>query len=243
MAGGAGADWYFGNEHPNDDLDCEDFRSRNAMWDQTRHAVSFLQSRQRFWTMSSASHLTPWIGDQVLAKPGQAYAVFVPDGRATELDLQGFGRTFAVAWMNPRTGALVPGSPSTVSGPGLVSLGAAPSRSDWCALVRVVTPMRPVVDAFDRDPMTPLFGGGPVNIRIRAWDPNGPQDIDRVELYLIAPNGSFAGFASVPHYAGELWSVQLDDEPALSPGTWTGSAAAWDNTGRVGFRVGEYVAP
>jgi hypothetical protein len=103
--------------------------------------------------------------------------------------------------------------------------------------------MRPVVDAFDRDPMTPLFGGGPVNIRIRAWDPNGPQDIDRVELYLIAPNGSFAGFASVPHYAGELWSVQLDDEPALSPGTWTWIAAAWDKTGRVGFRVGEYVAP
>ena len=39
MAGGAGVEWYFGYQYAHNDLGLEDFRSRDRMWDQTRHAV------------------------------------------------------------------------------------------------------------------------------------------------------------------------------------------------------------
>jgi hypothetical protein len=43
LAGGAGVEWYFGYKHPHADLNCEDWRSRDAMWDQTRHALEFMR--------------------------------------------------------------------------------------------------------------------------------------------------------------------------------------------------------
>jgi hypothetical protein len=36
MAGGAGVEWYFGSNYFNAALDCEDWRSRDHMWDLTR---------------------------------------------------------------------------------------------------------------------------------------------------------------------------------------------------------------
>ncbi|MDX1564263.1 MAG: DUF5060 domain-containing protein, partial [Phycisphaeraceae bacterium] len=43
MAGGAGVEWYFGYKYAHNDLNCEDWRSRQAMWDQTRYALAFFQ--------------------------------------------------------------------------------------------------------------------------------------------------------------------------------------------------------
>ncbi len=38
MAGGAGVEWYFGYRNEHDDLGMEDWRSRAAMWRQSRAA-------------------------------------------------------------------------------------------------------------------------------------------------------------------------------------------------------------
>ena len=46
MAGGWGVEWYFGYKHAHSDLTCQDWRSRDAMWDQSRHALDFFRDNQ-----------------------------------------------------------------------------------------------------------------------------------------------------------------------------------------------------
>ncbi len=136
MAGGAGVEWYFGYRHPHGDLNCEDWRSRDKLWDQTRHALTFFRTHLPFAQMSHADDLTPGGGDYVLAKPGEVYAVYLPAGGAAELKV-GKG-AYDVRWYNPRTGGeLQAGTVKRVNGPGLVSIGRPPSETnkDWAVLV------------------------------------------------------------------------------------------------------------
>ncbi len=43
LAGGAGAEWYFGYRYPNNDLNTEDFRSRDNWWKQSTLATHFIK--------------------------------------------------------------------------------------------------------------------------------------------------------------------------------------------------------
>lgn len=94
MAGGAGVEYYFGYSSPENDLKCEDFRSREKSWDACRIALEFFRERGiPFWEMEPADDLVgnpegesgkPWC----LAKKGEVYLVYVPAGQdAPELDL------------------------------------------------------------------------------------------------------------------------------------------------------------
>lgn len=51
MAGGGGVEWYFGYQRPHNDLDLEDFRSRDRLWDYTRFARQFFEEHLPFWEM------------------------------------------------------------------------------------------------------------------------------------------------------------------------------------------------
>lgn len=136
MGGGAGVEWYFGHQFPHMDINCEDWRSRDIMWGQTRHALTFFQEYLPFWDMTPDNALATQPGTLVLAKPGAVYAVYLPQGGKTTLKI-GAG-THTVQWYNPRTGGrLRSGSVKTVKGPGVVSLGAAPEDSarDWAVLI------------------------------------------------------------------------------------------------------------
>ena len=162
MAGGAGAEWYFGYRHAHHDLSAEDWRSRDRMWDETRHALTFFQEHLPFPEMTSADGLASGADAHVLAKPGEAYAVYLPAGGAARLDVrQG---AYTVRWYNPRTGgALRQGSVSTVRGAGAVSLGRPPAETskDWVALVRRAdggaTPEDP--EPTNPEPTDPAPGG------------------------------------------------------------------------------------
>jgi len=139
MAGGAGVEWYFGYKHAHNDLNCEDWRSRDRLWDMTRHALDFFQTHLPFHEMRPADALTSDPDDYCLAKPGEVYAVYLPDGGTTALDLGRSTGPFTVAWYNPRTGGnLVPGSVRTITGPGKQSIGDPPGDrdGDWVALIR-----------------------------------------------------------------------------------------------------------
>jgi hypothetical protein len=140
MAGGAGVEWYFGYAYPHDDLDCEDWRSREAMWNQTRHALTFFQTQLPFWQMKSADGLTSSSSDYAFAQEGQTYAVFLPSGGTTNLDLGTCTGTYTVKWYDPRNGgALQNGSVTSIHGPGSVTIGSPPSStsSDWVALIKL----------------------------------------------------------------------------------------------------------
>lgn len=144
MAGGAGVEYYFGYTLPQNDLQCEDWRSREQSWHYGRLALEFFRKHAvPFWSMTNANALVENPGHEnsryALARAGDRYVVYLPAGGTTTLDLQRFDRTFVVEWYNPRDGGeLRVGSVRRVRGPGPVFLGAPPSHpeEDWVILVR-----------------------------------------------------------------------------------------------------------
>ena len=145
MAGGGGCEWYFGYKHAHNDLDLEDWRSRDRMWDQTRHAVEFFREHLPFTKMSAvAGHLSREDG-WVFARPGHVYAMYLPptaaDTPAPEpAKLWLPAAEYTVSWFDPQGGGtLRNGSVRSVSGPGYRTLGEPPgnTRRDWVALVKL----------------------------------------------------------------------------------------------------------
>ena len=115
-AGGDGVEWYFGYAEEQNDLNGEDWRSRDALWNYTRHAMEFYRENEiPFWEMDNANNLTRSERDFVFADPGDVYVIYLPHGGACTLNLQGHQGTFTVEWYNPRTGgALQQGQVLTV---------------------------------------------------------------------------------------------------------------------------------
>jgi hypothetical protein len=143
MAGGAGVEYYFGYRLPQNDLNCEDWRSRDQSWEYCRIALEFFQEQVPFWEMQNANALVGNTGNDnsryCLAKPGSIYLVYLPDGGGHELDLTGVEGEFRVSWFNPRSGGARQTTEITrVSGGGKVSLGQPPreTEQDWAVLVR-----------------------------------------------------------------------------------------------------------
>lgn len=143
LAGGAGVEWYFGYDYPHDDLDLEDWRSRDTLWDQTRHALGFFREHLPFHEMQSCDDRLRGPRGHCFGLPGRLFALYLQEGGEARLDLGAAGGSFAVRWFDPRTGgALRTGSRDSVPGPGVVSLGLppAPTGADWVALVAAVEP-------------------------------------------------------------------------------------------------------
>jgi hypothetical protein len=144
MAGGAGVEYYFGYQFPQNDLTCEDWRSRDRSWDYARIALDFFREHKiPFWEMRNADALLGNPGHDnskyCLAKPGELYLSFLRDGGLVELDLSEAAGDFTVQWFNPRTGgALQQGSVKSVKAGTKVSLGQPPAdrSQDWLAVVR-----------------------------------------------------------------------------------------------------------
>ena len=139
MAGGAGVEWYFGYEHPNNDFNAEDFRSRDLFWDYTRHALTFFNTYLPFYEMTSLDGLSSDQNSYVFGKEDEIYAVYLKWGGTANLNLNGSSKTYTIEWFNPRTGgSLVNGTIAEITGPGSVSIGQPPSEQseDWVALIK-----------------------------------------------------------------------------------------------------------
>jgi hypothetical protein len=139
MAGGAGVEWYFGYKFAHNDLNCEDWRSREHMWELTGYALEFFHNYLPFTEMSHHDELTLAKDDYCFAKPGEIYAIYLPAGGSTHLDLGNNSTGFSVQWYNPRAGGpLRTGSVAEVKGSGSVAIGHPPqdSNKDWVALIK-----------------------------------------------------------------------------------------------------------
>ncbi len=138
MGGGSGVEWYFGHQFPHMDINCEDWRTRDCMWDQTRYALEFFREHLPFTEMVHHDELTSARDGYCFAKVGQIYAIYLPSGGTTNLDLGNSSATFTVRWYNPRTGGpLRIGTLGAISGPGSVAIGHPPAdtNKDWVALI------------------------------------------------------------------------------------------------------------
>jgi hypothetical protein len=187
MAGGSGTVFFFGYEYPNGDLDMEDWRSRDHFWDLLRYAHEFFTRYLPFQEMRHDDALTPNPRDYVFAKPGEVYAVYLPDGGPVDLDLTGAAGEFEVKWYDPRYGGpLQDGPVKTVQGSARRSLGAPPREptSDWAVLVRRA---RQSVPALDRERNFLVKLRTPIGNRIS-------KPGDRISASVISPE-TFLGAA------------------------------------------------
>lgn len=144
MAGGAGCEYYFGYQFAENDIVCEDWRSRDQSWDACRIALEFFADHSiPFWEMKNADEL---VGNPqheasrfCFAKQGELYLVYLPEGGNHELDLSQASGEFDVQWFNPRTGGkLSTGLQKSLQGGAKVKLGTAPEdpQEDWLVVVR-----------------------------------------------------------------------------------------------------------
>ena len=146
MAGGAGVEYYFGYKFVENDLLCEDWRSRDQSWDYCRICLDFFTNNNiPIHEMEPADEL---VGNDkftnakyCLAKVGEIYLVYLPEAGAAELDLSaanaGNGQ-YSVRWFDPATGKDIVGkATSTVSGGETVTLDSGLTNGqDVLAIVR-----------------------------------------------------------------------------------------------------------
>ena len=146
MAGGAGVEYYFGYKLPQNDLACQDWRSRDQSWEYARIALDFFRDNKiPFWEMTNADALVGNAQNDnsryCLTKRGEIYLVYLPGGGSTDIDLAAASGSFTVRWFNPRKGGPPQrGAANVVRGGGTVSIGAPPAAGepdqDWLAILR-----------------------------------------------------------------------------------------------------------
>ncbi len=144
MAGGAGIEYYFGMKHPENNINCEDWRSREQTWRYARIAREwFVNNKIPFWEMQSSNALVDNLQNDntryCFSKPRELYIVYLPEGGTSSLDLTGVDGKFKVAWFNPRVGGDTSnGSIVAVVGGNRVELGLPPhdTQEDWLVSVR-----------------------------------------------------------------------------------------------------------
>ena len=137
MAGGAGVEWYFGYKFAHNDLNCEDWRSRENVWNQTKYALDFFNNYLSFDKMHAADGLTDNLDDYVFAENDKTYAIYLPKVKETKINLFGSKNKYTIKWYNPRTGGkLLNGSIKKITGGGKIAIGFPPNKEkDWVALI------------------------------------------------------------------------------------------------------------
>jgi hypothetical protein len=154
MAGGAGVEYYFGYQFVENDLICEDWRSRDQSWDYCRVAVNFFHENEiPFWEMSNMNLLVG-NGDDTnagycFAKPDDTYLVYLPRGGLGVLDLRNATGSYQVQWFNTRAGGeLVGGTVTKVPSGRVANLGFPPEdvAEDWLAVIRRVRHKLPLTN-------------------------------------------------------------------------------------------------
>lgn len=137
MAGGGGVEWYFGYQYPHNDLNCEDWRSRDKMWDQTRYALDFFQQHIPFRDMESMDDLTSSGTDYSFGLEGEIFIIYLPEGGTTKIDMRGQDGDYIINWFNPRKGGdLVLGTIQQIPGGQTSEIGYPPEETDkdWVAV-------------------------------------------------------------------------------------------------------------
>ena len=147
LAGGGGIEYYFGYAQPHNDLDSEDWRQRDELWDISRYALEFFQQHVPFHEMQSDNDACGGVScyafstSPVYLQNHDIYVVLYKENSAAGTLTLRENALYEVRWFDPRNGgALQIGSIETVQGAGSRNVGTPPSAAgeDWVALVRRV---------------------------------------------------------------------------------------------------------
>jgi hypothetical protein len=137
MAGAWGTEWYFGYDHPQSDLTCQDYSSRDLFWDQCRYLLDFFKNNKiSFYETENHDELVN-DSDYCLADPGKLYIVYLKSGKGN-INLNDANGNFQIRWYDPRNGGnLQKGKTENVKGGKTVGLSGAPDNpnEDWVVLI------------------------------------------------------------------------------------------------------------
>ncbi|MEO1713829.1 MAG: putative collagen-binding domain-containing protein, partial [Bacteroidota bacterium] len=220
MAGGAGVEYYFGYSLPQNDLNCEDYRSRSDIWAYNALALDFLQTHIPYWIMRNRNEL---IGNDnndndqyCLANTGSDYVIYLAEGGSTDLLLNDSANVYQVRWFDPRNGGdLQLGTVDSLQGMGWQTIGDPPNDpdQDWAVWI---SRMEETVNSLQEVSITDLRGypnptGGDY------WLQNVPVGLGMVQLF--DPLGRLV-YESPQRMVlvGEDWQVPM---AALPPGLFT----------------------
>ncbi len=134
MGGGWGVEYYFGYKLPQNDLVCEDWRSRDQSWNYAHIALQFFKNEKvPYWELTPADEL---VGNSkhenwayCLAKKGY-YLIFLDGSRSVTLKPYPGDSPNKIQWFNTRTGTKQNQQPL----PNLEI--TAPDRKDWIAIIQ-----------------------------------------------------------------------------------------------------------
>jgi hypothetical protein len=115
QAGGAGVEYYFGYSYENSDLSCEDYSSREKMWQQSKYALDFFRDNKiPFQDMMSSQNTNSPVSVKLPATSkdwllslvdSKRHIIYRKVGNAPGATLTGLNPgTYDVKWYNPRTG-------------------------------------------------------------------------------------------------------------------------------------------
>jgi len=132
MGGGCGVEWYFGYKHPHSDLTCEDWHTRDKMWDQSYYAVTFFRTLP-VDKMESRDDLV-LDGDYCFCKEGELYVVYSKVSlKECSIDLSGVENDFIGKWYNPTKGIYLD---TTIDVKGsMITKIEKPDSNDWVLLL------------------------------------------------------------------------------------------------------------
>ncbi len=216
MAGGAGVEWYFGYKHPHSDLTCQDYRSRQNMWAQCRHALAFFKAYAiPFWDMKCEDEMTASPEDYVLCKPGEVYLVYLKNGGTVDIDVT--SGKFNYGWFNPRTGDGLNGLLKRGGTTGKTSV-TAPDKKDWLLMIS------------GKGKLTLAVEGPPVAKAVPT--PEGTIVLKAIDHFkIVSDNGFVRGYKDSGHNA-------LAIDPAGNKGKYAAAEAAFaGKTGAYNVRL------
>jgi len=139
MAGGGGVEWYFGYNYPNNDLNCEDWRSRSNLWKQSRIAIEFFQENLPYYRMEPADQLVSPQSNYALVDEENLLVVYIPSGGASSIKLNPLN-TYRLYWFDPVSGELM--NEDTTRYTGKIDLNFKiknrDTRQDWVAVFELM---------------------------------------------------------------------------------------------------------
>ncbi len=134
LGGGWGVEYYFGYKLPQNDLVCQDWRSRDQSWDYARIALEFFRFQEiPFWEMTPQPEAVgnPEKGNDTYCLAGSdLYLLAFPDGGTCDLALPEGKAVISIQWFNPRNGRIQ--KPTETESATIT----CPDRKDWVAIVR-----------------------------------------------------------------------------------------------------------
>lgn len=142
MAGGAGIEYFFGLMYIASDLTCEDFRTREILFNQSNNALKFFGNGDNgpsLITLSNANYIVDG-GNWALADDlNTTYVLYLPNGGTANIDLRlTSGTSFRVQWYDPRNGGELHNGTETSVPTGAIQAIGNPPRDvdeDWVILL------------------------------------------------------------------------------------------------------------